>query len=300
MNNSRLLAQKRMSMPWPIVVITEAGCIFVVYSREELRWATSSNSPMKYYKFQLGFRSYPGPVIPCVAFSQANVEQLNCDTENVFAAKILHAPSPEFVRTVRTALLTIISDPKRRSVSISESQISTATAQELWTFCVNNFGPWDVRSRYPNSKHPESDLFYDNLMLRREQFFRMLIPAIKTEFPTLAKVQLYKFDVEDLDELSLFFKLNIFIPHPAWPQVHVQFVDYISIYLSGTGYSLGVNPDQDSPTKCVEASIAQLKHISRGGAMFGNKFLDIDKLQRAGIFSRLFHFFGSFYSLSPW
>jgi len=287
-------------MPWPIVVITENDLIFVVYSREELRWATSSNSPMRYYKFQFGSRSYPGPVIPCVAFSQVNGEQLSHDTENVFAAKILHAPSPEFVRIVRKALRAIISDPKRQSVPISESQISTATAQELWTFCVDNFGPWDARARYPNSKHPESDLFYDNLMLRREQFFRMLIPAIKTEFPTLAKVQLYKFDVENLDELSLFFELDIFIPHPTWPQVHIQFVDYISIYLDGTGYSLGVDPDRDSPTKCVEASIARLKHISRGGAMFRDKFLDIDKLQRMGISSRLFHFFGSFYSLPPW
>ena len=171
MNNSRLLAQKRMSMPWPIVVITEAGCIFVVYSREELRWATSSNSPMKYYKFQLGFRSYPGPVIPCVAFSQANVEQLNCDTENVFAAKILHASSPEFVRTARTAFLAIISDPQRQSFPISESQISTATTQELWTFCIDNFGPRGSRSHWRNGNKIESELSENNCIIRREKFF---------------------------------------------------------------------------------------------------------------------------------
>src|SRR6218665_179378 len=112
MTNSRLLVQERLSAPWPIIVVTEDGRISVVYSHDELRWATGSQSPLGYSKAQLRRRAHLGPAIGCVAFSHAvDNEQLIHDTENVFAAKILNASSPEFITTVRAALLTTISDP---------------------------------------------------------------------------------------------------------------------------------------------------------------------------------------------
>src|SRR6218665_338241 len=123
MTNSRLLVQERLSAPWPIIVVTEDGWISVVYSHDELRSATGSQSPRGYSKVYLRRRDLLGPVIGCVAFSQAHEEQLNQDIENIFAVKILNASSPEFVRTVRAALLTVISDPERQPVPISELQI---------------------------------------------------------------------------------------------------------------------------------------------------------------------------------
>src|SRR6218665_1358708 len=63
MTNSRLLVQERLSAPWPIIVVTEDGRISVVYSHDELRWATGSQSPLGYSNAQLRRRARLGPVI---------------------------------------------------------------------------------------------------------------------------------------------------------------------------------------------------------------------------------------------
>jgi len=319
MTNSRSLVQERLSVPWPIIVVTEDGWISVVYSHDELRWATGSQSPRGYSKTQLHRRARLGPVIGCVAFSQAHEEQLIQDTENVFAAKILNASSPEFSRTVRTALLTIISDPERESVPISESQISTATAQELWTFCIDNFGPWGSRSDPYTGNKFEPELSYYNCMIRREQFFRMLIPVLENEFPALTDIQLEKSGVKDgPDTLSMFLQVKLSIPHPEWPRVRICTNDEINILVGDTEYDLPnpeyffphaeaiargiyptIDPEQDSFTRCINAVIARLKHISKGGAMCGDKFLDIDRLHRARIY-RCVYFYKKFYFLPPW
>src|SRR6218665_3071048 len=131
--DSGFLVRERLSVPWPVIVVTEDGWISVVYGHNELRWATGSQSPRGYSKVYLRRRALLGPVIGCVVFSQAHEEQLNQDTENVFAAKILNASSPEFIQTVRAAMLMIISPPKPQSFPVSESQIYPATAEELWT-----------------------------------------------------------------------------------------------------------------------------------------------------------------------
>jgi len=319
MTNSRLLVQERLSLPWPIIVVTEDGWISVVYSHDELRWATGSQSPRGYSKVYLRRRALLGPVIGCVAFSQAHEEQLNQDIENIFAVKILNASSPEFVRTVRAALLTVISDPERQPVPISELQISTATAQELWTFCIDNFGPWGSRSHSSSGNSFESELFYYNCMIRQEQFFRMLIPVLENEFPTLTNIELEKPGSEDdPDRLSMFLQVNLSIPHPEWPRVGICTNDEINILVGDTEYYLpnpeyfsphaeaiargiyiDIDPEQDSFTRCISAVIARLKHISKGGAMCGDKFFHIDKLRRARIY-RCLYFYKKFYFLPPW
>src|SRR6218665_2453756 len=114
MTNSRLLIRERLSVPWPVIVVTEDGWISVVYSHDELRWATGSQSPRGYSKAQLRRRARLGPAIGCVVFSQADKGQIIQDTENVFAAKILNASRPEFITTVRTAIITIKYDPKHQ------------------------------------------------------------------------------------------------------------------------------------------------------------------------------------------
>jgi len=318
--NSGFLVRERLSLPWPVIVVTEDGWISVVYGHDEFRWATGSQSPMGYSKFYLHRRACLGPVIGCVAFSQAHEEQLIQDAENVFAAKILNASSLEFVRTVRTALLTIISDPKCRSVPISESQISTATAQELWTFCVDNFGPWGSRSNPYTGNDFEPELSYYNCMIRREQFFRMLIPVLEHEFPALTNIELKKFYSEDEpDTLSMFIRVEFSVPHSEWPGVTVYMTDEgVKIRVGGTEYYLRnpeyfypyeeaiargiyptIDPEQDSFSRCINAVIARLKHISKGGAMCGDKFFHIDRLHRVGIY-RCVYFYKKFYFLPPW
>jgi len=320
MTNSRLLVQERLSAPWPIIVVTEDGRISVVYSHDELRWATGSQSPLGYSNAQLRRRARLGPVIGCVAFSHAvDNEQLIHDTENVFSAKVLNASSPEFITTVRAALLTTISDPKCQSVPISELQISTATAQELWIFCVDNFGPWGSQFHSRRGNTFESELFHYNCMIRREQFLRMLMPALENEFPTLTNIELEKPGFEDdPDELSMLPQVNLSIPHPEWPRVVIYMADAVDIFVGHTeyyppnsenfysraeaiarGFYFGFDPELDSFTRCVSAVIAQLKHISKGGAMCGDKFLHIDKLRRARIY-RCLYFYKKFYFLPPW
>ena len=305
-------------MPWPVIVVTEDGWISVVYGHNELRWATGSQSPRGYSKVYLRRRALLGPVIGCVAFSQAHEEQLNQDTESVFAVKIINASSPEFVRAVRAALLTVISDPERESVPISELQISTATAQELWTFCVDNFGPWGSRSHSSSGNSFEWELFYYNRMIRREQFFRMLIPVLENEFPTFTNIELKKPGSEDSDTLSMFLQVNLSIPHPEWPRVGICTNDEVSILVGDREYDLPnpeyfpphaeaiargiyptIDPEQDSFTRCISAVIARLKHFSKGGAMCGDKFLDIDRLPLVGIY-RCLYFYKKFYFLPPW
>jgi len=317
--NDGSLVRERLSVSWPVIVVTEDGWISVVYSHDELRWATGSQSPRGYSKIYLHRRARLGPVIGCVAFSQGHEKQINQDTENVFAAKILNASSPEFVRTVRTALLTIISDPERESVPISESQISTATAQELWTFCIDNFGPWGSRSYSSSGNSFESELFYYNCVIRREQFFWMLIPVLEHEFPALTNIQLEKSGFENHpDALSMFLQVKLSIPHPEWPRVSICTNDEINILVGDTEYYLPnpeyfsphaeavargiyphIDPEQDSFIRCINVVIARLKHISKGGAMCGDKFLRIDKLHRAGIY-RCVYFYKKFYLLPPW
>ena len=318
--NSGFLVRERLSVPWPAIVVTEDGWISVVYGHDELRWATGSQSPMGYGKVYLHCRALLGPVIGCVVFSQAHEEQLKQDTENVFAAKILNASSPEFIQTVRAALLMIISAPKRQSFPVSESQIYTATAQELWTICIDNFGPWGSRS-YPYTGNDfEPELYYYNCMIRREQFFRTLIPVLENEFPTLTNIELKKFYSDDEpDTLTMFIRVEFSVPHPEWPGVTVYMTDEgVKIRVGDTEYYLRnpeyfppysgaiargiyptIDPEQDSFTRCISAVIARLKHISKGGAMCGDKFLDIDKLHRAGIY-RCLYFYKKFYFLPPW
>ncbi|PDQ34877.1 MAG: hypothetical protein B5766_08940 [Candidatus Lumbricidophila eiseniae] len=254
-----------------------------------------------------------GPVVPCVVFSHVvDNEQLTHDPDNIFATKILNASSPEFIRTVRTALHAIISDPERQPLPISESQISTATAPELWIFCVNNFGPWGSRSERPVNQTSESELFDYNCILRREQFFHMLIPAIKTEFPLLKNIHLKKTNTDNPDTPSIYFALELSIPHPEWPNVHIHLFDNsITISIGDTKYPHpkiknthpdiypDIDPDRDSLTKSVNLVIAQLKHISQGGTMTKDKFLDTNTPQRT---SNLIpsHFARTSHSLPPW
>jgi len=313
MKNSQSLVQERFSAPWPVIIITEDHWISVVYSREEFRWATSLTSPMRYSETQLRRLRYVGPVVPCVVFSHVvDNEQLTHDPDNIFATKILNASSPEFIRTVRTALHAIISDPERQPLPISESQISTATAPELWIFCVNNFGPWGSRSERPVNQTSESELFDYNCILRREQFFHMLIPAIKTEFPLLKNIHLKKTNTDNPDTPSIYFALELSIPHPEWPNVHIHLFDNsITISIGDTKYPHpkiknthpdiypDIDPDRDSLTKSVNLVIAQLKHISQGGTMTKDKFLDTNTPQRT---SNLIpsHFARTSHSLPPW
>jgi len=319
MTNSRLLIRERLSVPWPVIVVTEDGWISVVYSHDELRWATGSQSPRGYSKAQLRRRARLGPAIGCVVFSQADKGQIIQDTENVFAAKILNASRPEFITTVRTALLTIISDPKRQSVPISESQISTATAQKLWTFCINNFGPWGSQTYSNKSTSFESELSHNNYMIRREQFLRMLIPVLEHEFPTLTNIELKKPGCEDdPDKLSMLPQVNLSTPHPEWPRVVIYMADAVDIFVGHTEYYLpnsekffsrakaiargfypSFDPEQDSFTRCISTTVAQLKHISKGGAMCGDKFFHINKSHRAKIY-RYLYFYKKFYFLPPW
>src|SRR6218665_401715 len=289
--DSGFLVRERLSVPWPVIVVTEDGWISVVYGHNELRWATGSQSPRGYSKVYLRRRALLGPVIGCVAFSQAHEEQLNQDTESVFAVKIINASSPEFVRAVRAALLTVISDPERESVPISELQISTATAQELWTFCVDNFGPWGSRSHSSSGNSFEWELFYYNRMIRREQFFRMLIPVLGNEFPTFTNIELKKPGSEDSDTLSMFLQVNLSIPHPESFPPHAEGI--------ARGIYPTIDPEQDSFTRCISAVLARLKHFSKGGAICGDKFLDIDRLPLVGIY-RCLYFYKKFYFLPPW
>src|SRR6218665_3786283 len=99
--DSGFLVRERLSVPWPVIVVTEDGWISVVYGHNELRWATGSQSPRGYSKVYLRRRALPGPVIGCVAFSQAHEEQLNQEIENIFSLKILNVSNYAMFRMVR-------------------------------------------------------------------------------------------------------------------------------------------------------------------------------------------------------